>query len=52
MLLATANVVESAQIFPKLPYFAKICSKTISLKNFEISPEIGKKKIKKKNFYM
>jgi hypothetical protein len=36
MLSATVNAAESAQ----LPKTAKICSKTISLRNFEIPPKI------------
>jgi hypothetical protein len=40
MLLATPMKAESAQNYPKLPKFAKICPKTISLKNFEIPQKI------------
>jgi hypothetical protein len=40
MLSGTANVAKSAQNCPKLPKFAKICPKTISLRNFEMPPKI------------
>jgi hypothetical protein len=40
MLSAIVNEAESAQICPKLPKFAKICPKTISLRNFEMPPKI------------
>jgi hypothetical protein len=40
MLSAIANAAKSAQIYPKLPKTAKICPKTISLRNFEMPPEI------------
>jgi hypothetical protein len=39
-LSTTGNAVEFAQNCPKLPKFAKICPKTISLGNFEIPPKI------------
>jgi hypothetical protein len=40
MLSAIAIAAESAQNSPKLPKFVKICPKTISLRNFEIPPQI------------
>jgi hypothetical protein len=40
MLLTFVNAAESTQICPKLPKFAKICLKTISLRNFEMPPKI------------
>jgi hypothetical protein len=40
MFSATANEARSIQICLKLPNFAKIYPKTISLKNFEIPPKI------------
>jgi hypothetical protein len=40
MMSATVNATESAQNCPKLPKFAKICPKTISLRNFEMPPKI------------
>jgi hypothetical protein len=40
MLSAIAIAIESDQTCPKLPNFVKICPKTISLRNFEIPPEI------------
>jgi hypothetical protein len=40
MLLAITMVAKSAQYCPKLPKFAKIFPKTISLRNFEIPPKI------------
>jgi hypothetical protein len=40
MLSAIGNASKSAQNHPKLPKFAKICPKTISLGNFEIPPKI------------
>jgi hypothetical protein len=53
MLSATANVAKSAQICPKLPKFAKICPKTIRLRNFEMPPKIEISVIfKNKNFYV
>jgi hypothetical protein len=57
MLSATANAAESAQICPKgcpkLPKFAQICPKTISLRNFEMPPKIEILVfIKNKNFYV
>jgi hypothetical protein len=39
MLSATVYVAESTQICPKLPEIAKICPKTISLRNFEMPPK-------------
>jgi hypothetical protein len=36
MLSAIAIVAEFAQNNPKLPNFAKICPKTISLENFDV----------------
>jgi hypothetical protein len=53
MLSATINAVESAQNYPKLPKFAKICPKTISLRNFEMPPKIEILVfLKNKNFYV
>jgi hypothetical protein len=53
MLSATVNAVESAQNCPKLPNFAKICPKIISLRNFEIPPKIEILVFfKNKNFYV
>jgi hypothetical protein len=40
MLLATVNATESAQFCPKVPKFAKIHPKTISLRDFEMPPKI------------
>ena len=40
MLSATAIAAEFAQNYPKQPETVKICSKTISLRNFEIPPKI------------
>ena len=40
MLLATAKATRFVQIYPKLPKFAKICPKTITLRNFEMPPKI------------
>jgi hypothetical protein len=40
MLSTTAMATESAQNCPKLPNFAKIFPKIISLRNFEIPPKI------------
>jgi hypothetical protein len=40
MLSATVNAVEFAQICTKLPKTAKICPKTISLRNFEMPPKV------------
>jgi hypothetical protein len=34
------NAAKSAQICPKLPKFAKICPKTINLRNFEMPLKI------------
>jgi hypothetical protein len=36
----TANATKAAQIHPKLPKSAKICLKTISLRNFEMPSKI------------
>jgi hypothetical protein len=55
MLLASDNAAECAQICPKLPKSAKICPKTIRLKNFEMAPKIEILvffKNKNKNFYV
>ena len=53
MLSSTVNVVESIQNCPKLPKFAKISPKTISLKNFEMPPKTGILVFfKNKNFYV
>jgi hypothetical protein len=53
MLSATVNAAESAQICPKLLKTAKICPKTISLKNFEMPPKIEiLVSFKNKNFYV
>jgi hypothetical protein len=53
MLSATVNGAESAQNCPKLPKFAKICPKTISLRNFEMPPKIEILVFfKNKNFYV
>jgi hypothetical protein len=41
MLSATPNAAKSAQNCPKLPKFAEICPKTISLRNFEMPPKIA-----------
>jgi hypothetical protein len=52
MLLATVNATEPAQIYPNLPKTAKICPKTISLRNFEMPPKIEILVFfKNKNFY-
>jgi hypothetical protein len=40
MLSTTINVVESAQNWPKLQKFAKICPQKISLTNFKMPPKI------------
>jgi hypothetical protein len=40
MLSATINAAKSALFCPKLPKFAKICPKTINLRNFEMPPKI------------
>jgi hypothetical protein len=40
MLSATANVAKSAKNCPKLPKFAEIYPKRISLRNFEMPPKI------------
>jgi hypothetical protein len=40
MLLATTTAAKSVQICPKLFKTAKICPKTISLRNFEMPPKI------------
>jgi hypothetical protein len=40
MLSTTINAAEYAQNCPKLPKFAKIYPKTISLRNFEMPPKI------------
>jgi hypothetical protein len=40
MLLATVYATKFAQNCPKLPNFAKICPKIISLRNFEILAKI------------
>jgi hypothetical protein len=40
MLFATVNAAQSIQNYPKLQKFAKICPKTISLRNFEMPPKI------------
>jgi hypothetical protein len=40
MLSAISNAAKSAQYYPNLPKFAKICPKAISLENFEIPPKI------------
>jgi hypothetical protein len=39
MLLATVNVAKFAQKCPKQSNFAKICPKTIILRNFEMPPK-------------
>jgi hypothetical protein len=53
MLSATINVAKSAQIYPKLPKFAKFCPKTISLRNFEMPPKIEILVfLKNENFYV
>jgi hypothetical protein len=53
MLSATANVAKATQNFPKLPKFAKIYPKTISLRNFEMPPKIEILMfLKKKNLYL
>jgi hypothetical protein len=53
MLSATVNAAKSAQNYPKLPKFAKICPKTISLRNFEMPPKIEVLVfLKNKNFYV
>jgi hypothetical protein len=53
MLSATINATEFAQICPKLPKFAKLCPKTISLRNFEMPPKIEILVfLKNKNFYV
>jgi hypothetical protein len=39
-MLATANAAKFAQNCPKLPIFAEIFPKTISLRNFEMPPNI------------
>jgi hypothetical protein len=39
-LSATVNAAGSAQNCKKLSKFAKICPKTISLRNFEMPPKI------------
>jgi hypothetical protein len=39
MLLPIGNATEFVQNYPKLPKFAKICLKTISLRNFEVPPK-------------
>jgi hypothetical protein len=47
------NLPKFAQNYPKLPKFAKICPKTISLKNFEMPPKIEILAFfKNKNFYV
>jgi hypothetical protein len=53
MLSAIVNAEESAQICPKLPKTAKICPKTISLRNFEMLLEIEILVfLKSENFYV
>jgi hypothetical protein len=53
MLSAIVNAAKSAQNNPKLPKFAKICPKTISLRNFEMPPKIEILVFfKNKNFYV
>jgi hypothetical protein len=53
MLSAIANEAKSTQICPKLPKFAKICPKTISLRNFEMPPKIEILVFfKNRNFYV
>jgi hypothetical protein len=53
MLSAIINAAESTQICPKLPKFAKICPKTIRMRNFEMPPKIEISVFfQNKNFYV
>jgi hypothetical protein len=47
------NLPKSAQNYLKVPKFAEICPKTISLRNFEMPPKIEILVFfKNKNFYV
>jgi hypothetical protein len=53
MMSAIVNAAEFAQNYAKLPKFAKIYPKTISLRNFEMPPKIEILVFfKNKNFYV
>jgi hypothetical protein len=53
MMSATVNAAKFAQNYPKLPKFAKIYPKTISLRSFEMPPKLEILVFfKNKNFYV